>query len=720
MRLPSDKHRFVKASLYLTVLVLLNAASFRFFFHLDLTRNKRFSLSETSRRVVATLSEPMIVKVFFTRRLPAPYNGVRRYLHDLLAEYAIYGKRYFDYRFYDVDPQEGQPAGKTSANRALALDYGIEPIQIQTIEKDEVKFQKAFMGIVLIHGDTVEKLPAVTSTDDLEYRLTTAMEKLARKVSALLALEKPLEVVLYLSSSLDQVAGVMGIGQLDSYSTSIKKAVAELNSGLYDKLEFKIVDPSGRQSDTELIDRYRLPWIKWPAMDERKIKAGRGTIGLVVRNSKRWKAIPLLKVVRMPLMGTRYRLVAPEQVKRLIDLNLNVLLGINAELGYLADHGTPPLGSSSLAAGGLNLQRFADLAGRNYDLVPVKLEQGVPAGLKCLLIVRPTRKFSDWELYQLDQALMRGTNLAFFIDPLEEKPSSGTRPKLAEIDTGLDKLLHHWGVAIEKAIVLDKQCYRQVMPQAMGGGQRPIYFAPLLHQENISGQLPFLRHIKQLVVFKAAPVNPLNEKLEKQGLTAYKLLSSSQSSWTVGRGAMLVPELLRVPATAELSSRPLAYLLKGRFTSYFKGKPLPQKSSGNKEQDKKGEKAENHSREPEARVSYQGVTIDRSPPAQLFVMGSAQMLSNILLDSEGKSNNAVFVMNLIDALNGRQDRALMRGKLQRLNPLHRTSPELKSLIKAFCIAGLPLGVIFCGLGVWLYRRRRQKRILESFGRRQEQ
>jgi len=40
----------------------------------DLTRSKIYSLSDVSRKVVSTLSEPLTINVFFSRNLPAPYN----------------------------------------------------------------------------------------------------------------------------------------------------------------------------------------------------------------------------------------------------------------------------------------------------------------------------------------------------------------------------------------------------------------------------------------------------------------------------------------------------------------------------------------------------------------------------------------------------------------------------------------------------------------------
>ncbi|MGD2009476.1 MAG: Gldg family protein, partial [Desulfobacterales bacterium] len=80
--------KYVKFLIYLVAVVLVNLAGITLFQRFDLTANGAYSLSEASRRAVATLSEPLTINVFFTKNLPAPYNNTERYLRDLLEEYA--------------------------------------------------------------------------------------------------------------------------------------------------------------------------------------------------------------------------------------------------------------------------------------------------------------------------------------------------------------------------------------------------------------------------------------------------------------------------------------------------------------------------------------------------------------------------------------------------------------------------------------------------------
>ncbi|MGD9150240.1 MAG: Gldg family protein, partial [Desulfobacterales bacterium] len=137
MQVKKGSERYIKFLIYLIIVVLVNIAGITLFFRLDLSANKMYSISDASKKVVSTLSEPLTIKVFFTKNLPAPHNNTERYLHDLLEEYAIHANRYFNYSFHDVSAEEGELSEEKQENQRLANNYGIHPVQIQAIEKDE-------------------------------------------------------------------------------------------------------------------------------------------------------------------------------------------------------------------------------------------------------------------------------------------------------------------------------------------------------------------------------------------------------------------------------------------------------------------------------------------------------------------------------------------------------------------------------------------------------
>ncbi|MDO9262987.1 MAG: GldG family protein, partial [Desulfosalsimonadaceae bacterium] len=254
MKATFQSEKYIKFVIYAVVAVLVNLAASTLFFRIDLTENKLYSLSDASRAAVAKLSEPLTINVFFTENLPAPHNSTQRYLRDMLEEYAIFSNKYFNYRFYDVSPQEeGGVSDKTQENQKLAENYGIQPVEIRMFEKDEVKFKKAYMGMVMIQGDIIERIPAITSTDGLEYKLTTAIEKLNKKISTLASLPEKIHVKLFMSSSVDAIGPLIGIKDLPALPETIRQTVEKLNAVNYGQLAFERIDPDTDADIDDLI-----------------------------------------------------------------------------------------------------------------------------------------------------------------------------------------------------------------------------------------------------------------------------------------------------------------------------------------------------------------------------------------------------------------------------------------------------------------------------------
>jgi len=718
--------KYIKFSIYLLVLVLLNLAGLTLFFRWDLTANRIYSLSETSKQVVATLKEPLTIKVFFTRNLPAPHNNTERYLHDLLEEYALHANRNFNYKFYDVSPQEGDVGLEAGENQQQANDYGITPVQIQVIEEDEVKFKRAYMGLALIHGDVVEQIPTITAVDGLEYKLTTAIQKLNNKTSAFLNLKDKIQVTLFLSSSLKGVARYMGLDQLPAFAEGLKDIIARVNTTTYNTLEYRHVDPTTDPAGDELSKKYSIMRINWPDIPDAGLSAGEGVIGLVMEYGDKVVTTPLINVLRLPIIGTQYQMIGIDEMEGLINDNLEALVDINENLGYLVSNGTLATDPMPGRPNDATLRSFTTLVADSYSLKRIDLSQGpVPPSLQCLVIARPTEPFSDYELYQIDQALMRGTNLAILMDafvesmPGAQQPAFMPGPSFQPLDTGLEKLLATYGIKMDHAMVLDEDCYKQRLPAEMGGGERPIYFAPLIKSAAINQELPFMRNIRGLIALKMAPLRLDEERLKQTGLTATRLFSSSERSWEMKDRISLDPMMIGSPPPAdEQAAYPLAYVLEGEFPSHFAGQPIPEKPAEPPAEAAGAEATDSEGQKPEGKdlSGFESAPPrrDKSAPAKIFVVGSSELIQDSVLEAEGRTPNSMFMMNVIDYLNGRVDVALMRSKEQRFNPLENPEPATKTLTKAFNIAGLPVLVVLFGLAVWLRRIARKKRIQAMF------
>ncbi len=692
------REKYIKFVLYLIVIILANLVALDNFFKIDLTKTKMYSLSPKSIEVVSQLREPLTIKCFFSKDLPPPYNTIKRYLKDILQEYSEYSNNFFNYEFLNADE---------SSVKKMASEYGIRPIQVQVIQKDELKYKSVYMGLVLIHGDAIEKIPVITTTNRLEYLLTTSIEKLITKVSYLLGLKGFINIDFYFSQDLKKIAPYIGLNDLNTIDIKIKQLIDKLNKKYYNKLKLNLIDLKINADNIEKLSNQGIQILKWPENKKLNLQAGAGGIGLILRYGNEEIPVVVLRVVNIPIIGTQYLLTSIEDLKDLIETGIQSLLHLNQTIGYLTDHKTVSLYSSPFSRSqGAN--NFRVLLNEGYEIKEISLDKGIPTTLKSLIIAGPKEKFSDYELYEIDQALMHGTNLIIFLDKYTELPNNPQM--LTKNKTNLEKLLKSYGIDIIDGIVMDKNCFKQRMDKQQGGGEVSIYYAPIIKQKNINNSVKYMQNIKGLVMLKNSPLEILKQDKNNTDIKYTLLFTSSKESWIEKNPVNLNPLFIRPPSNSRLKKYPLAYVIEGKFKSYFKDKKIPVKKEKTKTQDTSNKSNNKKTlKELEAKQSK----LD-SGYGKIFVIGTSDIITDAVIDEQGDSPNSIFVMNIIDVMNDKIDRALLRSKIEEFNPLYEVDENTKMFIKLFNIIGLPILTIITGFIITAYRKSKKMKIQRMF------
>lgn len=165
-----SNNKFVTILLLAGILLLVNIMSNQFFFRLDLTEDRQYTLSKATRDILRDLDQPVMVTAYFSDNLPADIAKTRRDFQDLLIEYANRSKGNLDYRFV---------APETDEQKQEALQSGVQPVMINVREKDQVKQQQSFMGAVVSMGEQEDVIPFVQPGGAMEYALSTSIKKLS-------------------------------------------------------------------------------------------------------------------------------------------------------------------------------------------------------------------------------------------------------------------------------------------------------------------------------------------------------------------------------------------------------------------------------------------------------------------------------------------------------------------------------------------------------------
>ena len=159
--------------LVLGIIAVVNFLSYQIFFRADLTQNNIYSISSVSRRTAGNLDDIVKIKVYFSENLPNKYANLKQNVVDILKEYKNYSNG--KVKIENINPQNLE-----NTERRMR-ELGIPTIQFNVLENDSYQVVNGYMGISVEYGDNNEAIPVVKNTEDLEYKITTALKKVTQE-----------------------------------------------------------------------------------------------------------------------------------------------------------------------------------------------------------------------------------------------------------------------------------------------------------------------------------------------------------------------------------------------------------------------------------------------------------------------------------------------------------------------------------------------------------
>lgn len=666
-------------ALFIVFLLLLNIVSYNSFFRLDLTEPKSYSLSKPSKQVVKNLQEPLTIRVFFDKNLPTPYNSVAQYVEDLLAEYDGVANKNFSVINMDLSKEE---------SLAMASDYGLSQIQIQEIKNNEVGFKQVYMGLVLSYGDSIETLDSITSTEGFEYKLTTKISKMISTADTLANLKQneKINVTLYFSPVLKNM-GISGCAELEEI---VETTFKEVNKQNKDRLDYKVVNPS--ESETiEFVQKYGIQAIQYKSENQQKVAA----LGLVVEYNDDFRVIPVQ--IERSLFG--YVVSGLETIGESINESLQSLMSNVQSIGYVTGHGELSLQDERQA---LN---FNKMVSAHYQIEELNLvENDIPMNMSCIVINGPKADFAEEELYKIDQFIMRGGNVMFFVDSLVEQ--GGSPYQAAEYvpnELNIDKLLNKYGVKRNYDYVMDTNCYTTSSPEY---GKVNLYWAPIMQKDSLAKKSVITQNLGYLIFLQNGSLD-ISGAENNSNLKSTVLVKSSPESWAQSERIMLNPIFMTPPEAGNFAPQNLAVMIEGKFDSAYTEKPEFETS------DESAEATENQTKD-ENQLTTENHLASAKLPGKIFVTGSSYVTTYQILDGQDTSPISMFFLNVIDYLNGNEEVCTMRTKGLGINVLTIKSPALATIAKYFNQFGLVILVAVAGLIVVRSRAKRRKQIREKY------
>ncbi len=158
--------------LLVATLVVVNLLGSYIRGRLDLTPGNAYTLSPATEQIVSDLDDIVTIKLFASKELPTEAALLKRDVDDLLHDLRSAGDG--KVRIVQRDPAEDEVA------RRDAQGLGIQPVQFNVIGQAELQVKEGYLGIAVQQADANETIPFVSRSDDLEYRIVSAIRALTR------------------------------------------------------------------------------------------------------------------------------------------------------------------------------------------------------------------------------------------------------------------------------------------------------------------------------------------------------------------------------------------------------------------------------------------------------------------------------------------------------------------------------------------------------------
>lgn len=434
------------------IVLFVNVIGYYVFGRLDLTSEKRYTLSKSTKSLLKNIDEPLLYRVYLEGEFPADFKRLQNETKEMLNQFRAYNKN-VQYEFVNPnnfdDPQERQVFYQKLAQK------GIQPTQIQVSTGNGVTTQVLIPAADVIYKGNETSIQLLqsqkyvdqtqllnNSIQSLEYVLSSPIRALARG-------QKPV------------VAFMRGHGELPFPNMS------DIISTLYEYYNL----------DTAVID---------------------GNINSLTARRSDSKD------------STKYHF-----------------------------H-------------------------NKYDLI---------------IIAKPTKPFSDRDLYVLDQYVMYGGKLLWLVDPLDADMDSlqyASQAIATRYPLNIDELLFSYGVRINPDLVMDVRCRPIPMTVGMIGDKPQIQFQPWMYFPEIVplSPHPIVRNLDLIKTDYMSSIDLIENEIEKTVLLA-------TSEFTRVKNAPAIYDLneAKVEPDRRLFSKqnvPVAVLLEGSFRSMFRNRLTPE------------------------------------------------------------------------------------------------------------------------------------------------
>lgn len=247
----------------LTILALASIFSV-YFFRVDLTTEKRYTLSPYTKNTLRNLNDIVTIKVYLNGELNIPFRKMQQRIRETLDEFRVYAGDNLEYTF--VDPFAGNKKVSDDVINEL-YEKGLKPSNIIDRNDEGAKNEKiVFPGALITFRDNevpvnlLKNVQGAGADENINLSLQSLEFEFMRIITALAA------------DSTEKVAFIEGHGELDEYQTGdltrdlgwyfqVDRGRINGKPGILDQYKAVVIaKPTGRfdERDKFVLDQYLM------------------------------------------------------------------------------------------------------------------------------------------------------------------------------------------------------------------------------------------------------------------------------------------------------------------------------------------------------------------------------------------------------------------------------------------------------------------------------
>jgi len=190
-------HYLVQLLIVISLIIIVNIISSYVFTRIDLTSEKRYTLSESTQNLLKNIDDIVYFRVFLDGEFPAGFKRLKRETKELLNEFRAYNKN-IEYDF--INPSSSDNAKERNDTYQLLMEQGLNPTNLQVKTKGGMEQQVIFPGALVSYKNNempVELLDAQfnippetalnNSIQNLEFKFATVIKRLVKNVKPRIA-----------------------------------------------------------------------------------------------------------------------------------------------------------------------------------------------------------------------------------------------------------------------------------------------------------------------------------------------------------------------------------------------------------------------------------------------------------------------------------------------------------------------------------------------------